>query len=479
MPSPSAGAAGDDVGSAGERGQVKPSDGYGLSIFPTLPSATGEFNPIGASADGSLIIGTVRTPYVGDAIEPEPGDTEDTIVYWTPEGGTRALPFPTAAKQIRNAAPLDITACIAENGERAVIAVHDINADDVFEAWSFVPDGKSQRLTGPDGLAAVGLRGCSADATRAVFQENPDNQMVRLLYWQLDRDMSALTAVELPTPGIAALMLFKDAPGGRLEIQSTSSFEYVAYDWTAEQGATGPARTPCGDLYSSYLTSGDGSKTVWCDDPAGFTLWTGGTPTLLGPYAEVGGATPREMSRDGSTILGLKRVELSGGDVSFTNAVWRAGEPMRIADLPAGSTTSFLAEDGKTAYVTAEEGLYRWSIVDDGLQLLEGLVPSDVTRLTAGSADGTLATGVSTPAGSDPYDFDGVGVVWDAVGVRDVLAELRAAHVDLLGTVAFSPDYPYWGYIWRSGATIRMVGRCIANPELGDGPACIVELPAR
>ena len=70
--------------------------------------------------------------------------------------------------------------------------------------------------------------------------------------------------------------------------------------------------------------------------------------------------------------------------------------------------------------------------------------------------------------------YHDVGVLWDAVGVRDVLHELEAAHVDLGGTTAFWPEYP--ASIWHDQTGVHILGSCV-TPETGS--VCIAQLPAR
>jgi hypothetical protein len=89
-----------------------------------------------------------------------------------------------------------------------------------------------------------------------------------------------------------------------------------------------------------------------------------------------------------------------------------------------------------------------------GVEALPLLPGQTHTRVTAISRDGVLQVGELLAPGISPATNQGLAVLWDAQGARDVLAELKAAHVNLQGAERLTLQR-----VWHDSAQVRILAK--------------------
>lgn len=452
------GAAGSDVGPAvGPRFFLIPPLAP-MKDMPSVSTVRGQ----ASAPDGSLLIGLSTTSY------PEllgyPGYLESRMVMWTPAGGTQPLPFLEIGEQpefVRK----QVNICLAEDGSRALFGFDRSRADAAtrdYVVWLFTPDGHIEEIptASPHGIE---LRGCSADAKRAAFADacpaGCANQ--RLYYWQLGGNVvdvapAATSELQVSADGASQLLLTVSVNGNAVT---------AAHGWSPDSGI-GPAldlSKGCGG--QPLLMSGDQSllaTTCFQGQKLEGVLWRNGIRSSL-----EAGYIPRAVSRDGSTIFGSLPPK---GDTLDTLALWRGNEPMRVFELAEANLSLFsLAADGTSAFYQGAPDV-RWSLDGPLVPPLGRTASEEAHAWAVATTPGPwAAAGRAGPSSaSDP--IQGVGVLWDANGVRDIIAELRQARIELRDIVSIDPER-----VWVDTA-IHVQGMC----EFGAGTAaCIAELPLR
>ena len=409
---------------------------------------------LGASADGSVVVGTSEFDLLGPVGELRSVMSGIEIFRWTVATGVVGLGFPASIR------PTD--------PRFGVCSVLGISADGSVVLGT---------CTGPQGPVAIRWTPCSgivvidAPAGTSRLTPNamtPDARVMigNLKVGGLSGPMkafrwSAETGVEildLPTGHDQSSAWTMTADGNIVFGTAFSpDGDHAAFRWSREIGSVAlprlPAHIACGITERGPLVDGDvAAGNCYQGDRIHGYHWTAAAGTVaLGMPAGTVDTEVTELSRDGAVIMGWARGPAVSSAFRWTAAtgaviVSPAGAARAMSDDGAVIAGDFDFEGGVRAF--------RWT---DGpgtvaLPLLAGDVQGTVTNV---SRDGSIVTGTSyrINGASAPADLP-VAVYWDRAGaVHSIAGGLRAVGVDLGGTLLTSATSPDGKVFWGDART--------------------------
>ena len=204
--------------------------------------------------------------------------------------------------------------------------------------------------------------------------------------------------------------------------------------------------------------------------------WTAATGMVpIGPTGDDVYYT--DTTRDGRIAMGRNGVNTFSRWTADAGAVQLqpSSNTFDPARYSLAMTAGSLGDDGTSIYGRAvrtdfqpgfeeerPEDAFRWSVAEGFVRL--GPQPGhDISTVTAAAPDGSVQVGISRSRRGPSLAFLPQSLVlWDCKGVRDIVAELTAAGVDLQGNNGLSDVVRIW-----SGASIMIVGYGVVGGVAG------------
>ncbi len=436
---------------------------YDFVLIPALPAPTVppsdaqpgdeisfDVYPSSASADGKVIFGSSETFY--RHVNSSLGATDAALFAWTAATGTQRIGAGFPVREWPDLYPSP--SCVASDGSSAL-----------FQMGSGPEAFKISRWTSATGLVPLALpldfhdaylQNCSPDATRAVA-DTPESDANRPLYWQLGKNQNAFTqAATLPAGAQSQLALSLDGTAGILSVSGEGVAGVDYYRW---QPDSAPVKLvfPTGYSCQGEFLSANGNVIAGtCYGNAGnregrLFRWTpaGGLVLLDQPVTQA-----LLLSADGNTLFVTN-------DANSQLMVFLGETLTKTVQMqPEMSVTFKYGADAVVPVSAANDAGSRPGVFtkEGNLRLLPVLPKLPFNQLTLTVNEGTIGIGAAWPAGTQVQDAargDGVAVVWDQIGIRDVAAELLAAHVDLQQAGGLVAEH-----VWLDDRTIRIEGRC-------------------
>jgi uncharacterized membrane protein len=413
---------------------------------------------VGASADGSTIIGVSRFH-----IAPIPGSETETgmaVFRWTQATGVVGLGSPSSlvladprkggcdGVTMSSDASVVFGSCVSAAG----LIHYRWTAGTGFELLPIASSQLSMRATTRDGTVLVGDGCCTSLDSFSAFR------------WST---LSGLTTIH-PVPGMAQNTVASVTPAGDVIFGYSSDFQHTsAFRWAADTGIVTFPRLPGADRCDVIRTAPprDGSSIVGnCRQQGGFEAyrWTTSAGTVaLGAPAGYTSTYAQGVSRDGSIVAGT-----TGGAGDPAAFRWTAATGSVV--IAVAKNVTHMSDDGSvivgnSALSPGDERAFRWTAAGT-VDLLP--LPSDSHSMVKWlSSDGATMVGIS-------YDLmtpqrPSRAVTWDADGNAHSIADLlQAAGVDLRGTslteVSYGDGHLFWGHaIIPSGERRAWVARLL------------------
>lgn len=473
-PEPSGGAGHLLGGAAGESGAAGAGGtDDGLTLIPMLPvPETGLPDGVEAkdlvaagvsvrwaSADGSVLVGTARFL----AAKPKTGPLliVDRLVYWTEQAGTQQIDVDV----------MPDGACIADDGSAAFFNTY-VQEGVVLSHW--VKGEEPAPLEADDAYFAAAIQSCSGDAKRVALAANRDAYQERALYWDEEQGGTALSSPDaLLDAERSWLWLSRDsafgvlnASGGGLDASWQSPFR-----WSGASGGTKLSGLDNDDCEATAI-NGSGSVIIgacYLSAPYRFRWQKDVGVTALLPQGEL-----KALSRDGSTTLGAVADETNPLLVA-----WNAqGAALKVNVDSSNWDVAALSDDGSVAYLNQHvdpdwrDVALRWERGGKA-EKLAGLGEDPHTWVAYATPDGSLAVGRSLgPSDRVSSNAAGRPVLWDEHGVRDIMAELAAAGIDVSAKKHFVVER-----VWKRAA-ILLQGSYF-DPDSNHARSWLYDLPLR
>ncbi len=439
---------------------------YDFVLIPALPTPavppsdaqpgdeiSFDVTPSNASADGKVIFGNSETFY--RHVNSSAGAADEALFAWTAATGSQRI-----------ASGRPAFTCVASDGSSALFEM--IDGQGSFQIWRWTRDGGLVPLVVPPGFHDAYLGTCAADATRAeATAASPKG--TRPLYWQLGKNQNAFVeAFPGPAGTDSYLSLSADGTAALLSVTGLSPTTSGYYLWHPDSAPT-ELVPPTDYRCDSQLISADGKVIVgscYGNKHRRIFRWTlDGGLVLLEP-SDVGALM---LSADGNTLLAV--------DGYTSKLMVFTGETLtHTAHLqPNASYVSYNASADFAVILAGAEAVRSHPAVftQEGMVRALPVLPElPFAEVKATANEGAIAIGAASPNDTPTFDV-GVAVVWDQIGMRDIAAELVAAHVDLKQAGGLVAER-----VWVDDRTIRIEGPCWTENQFNQ-QVFVATLPRR